>query len=358
MAGVHAFAILERLAGRAGRPGRAGGGGARGGRGATRVAHGTRERFAVRLPRHVTLRVVDRARWHPSTLSSWRCLECAGGVSRWLDVIDIAVVLAGAVLIAAILLVLLRALRGPPVRRWRRWLRFAITVAAGVAMSGFAAWRISKAVSFQLVGDAIRRVDTAQPVVALTFDDGPSPDHAQQILDVLRAERVRATFFVIGRELASHREVGRAIVAAGHELGNHSYSHRRMIGRSLDFMRGELDRTDAEIRWAGQRGAIQFRPPNGKRLVALPWLLGETDRTMVLWDVAPDSADPGASAARIVQQVAAEVRPGSIILMHVMNAGRDSSRAALPGVIHELARRGFRFVTVSELLAMRRGDTR
>ena len=263
--------------------------------------------------------------------------------------LDLSFVLATALLGTVVALRLARWLLGPPLRRWRR-----IVLAAGAALmvSVCAAWRISKATAFQLLGDPMVRVDTAQPVVALTFDDGPSASDGPQVLDILRGEGIRATFFVVGSELARLRELGRDIIAAGHELGNHSYTHQRMLGQSLDVMRREIEQTDDEIRRAGGRGPIVFRPPYGKRLLALPWLLRAMDRRAVLWDVAPDSIDPDVAANAIVAHVLADVRPGSIILLHVMAPSRATSRAALPGLIHGLKQRGYRFVTVSELLAI------
>lgn len=263
--------------------------------------------------------------------------------------IDVSFVLAAAVLGTVVALALARWLLGAPRRRWRR---IGLAAGAMLVVSAVAAWRISKATAFQLIGDPVVRVETAQPVVALTFDDGPSESDGPQVLDVLRREAIHATFFVVGSELARHRALGRDLVAAGHELGNHSYTHPRMLGRSLDVMRREIEQTDDEIRRAGGRGPILFRPPNGKRLVALPWLLRAMDRRAVLWDVAPDSTDPDVAADAIVAQVLADVRPGSIILLHVMARSRATSRAALPGVIHGLKQRGFRFVTVRELLAI------
>jgi len=124
-----------------------------------------------------------------------------------------------------------------------------------------------------------------------------------------------------------------------------------MLGRSLDFIRGELEQTDAEIRRAGFRGEIQFRPPYGKRLLALPWVLREMGRRLTLWDLAPDSADPAIAPAQLVDRIRDEVHPGSILLLHVMSSAGATSRAALPAVIHALEDQGYRFVTVNELLA-------
>ena len=117
---------------------------------------------------------------------------------------------------------------------------------------------------------------------------------------------------------------------------------------------GEVERTDALIRAAGYRGPIFVRPPNGKRLLAAPWYLWRHGRTTVMWSLEPDSiagiaGDPDA----MVAYVRDNVRPGDIILMHVMYEGRSASRAALPRILEALAADGYRFVTVSQLLARR-----
>src|SRR5262245_16592986 len=95
-----------------------------------------------------------------------------------------------------------------------------IIIVAAVAMTA-AAFRISKSRTFQFFGAIIPRINTREKIVALTFDDGPTPDATEEILSILNEERVKATFFVIGADLERNLEEGRKIVAAGHELGNH-----------------------------------------------------------------------------------------------------------------------------------------
>lgn len=200
---------------------------------------------------------------------------------------------------------------------------------------------------FQVFGEIVPRVEGTDSIVALTIDDGPTARMAE-FLQVLDGLGVRATFFVVGAGLAKDLESAREMVLAGHELGNHSYSHRRMIGHSLGFIRSELERTDSLIRTAGYKGDIHFRPPNGKKLVALPYFLARTGRKNIMVDVEPDSyirRDPEA----IVQHVLERTRPGSIIILHVF--GVPASWEAVPEIVAGLRSRGYRFVTISELLA-------
>jgi chitin deacetylase len=216
------------------------------------------------------------------------------------------------------------------------------------------AWSISDSRGFQLFGDIVDRVETASPVVALTFDDGPTPAGADSILAILERQDVRATFFFTGAEMDQNPALAPRFVRAGHELGNHSWSHRRMLLRSPSFIRSEIERTDSLIRAAGHRGEIHFRPPYGKKLVGLPWYLDRTGRTTIMWDVEPDSyADVAASAEGIVAHVRERARPGSIVILHVMYPSRGESLRAVEGAIDGLRGRGFRFVTVSELLRAR-----
>jgi peptidoglycan/xylan/chitin deacetylase (PgdA/CDA1 family) len=195
------------------------------------------------------------------------------------------------------------------------------------------------------------RVETRERLVALTFDDGPTAEPIEEVLGVLRSRGVRSTFFVNGVSLARAPELGLRLVASGHELGNHTYSHERMVLKSPGFIRSEVERTDALIRSSGQGGEILFRPPFGWKLVGLPWYLARTDRTTVTWDVDADAPPEGGDADRIVAKCLARVRPGSILLLHPWFGSRAPSRKALPVLIDRLQADGYRLVTVRELLA-------
>jgi peptidoglycan/xylan/chitin deacetylase (PgdA/CDA1 family) len=233
-------------------------------------------------------------------------------------------------------------------KRLKRVLSLILAIVA-VAVIGF---QISKSRTFQFFGELVPHVNTKQKFVALTFDDGPIPGSTEEILSVLKEGGIKATFFVTGAELEQHPEQGKMLVAAGHELGNHSFSHSRMVLITPSFVKFEIERTDELIRQAGYQGPIHFRPPFGKKLLVMPYYLSQHSRKSITWDVEPDSFPKIASDAnKIVEYVLANTKPGSIILLHVMYPSRKESLKSAQGIIAGLKSRGYEFKTVSELLA-------
>ena len=211
-------------------------------------------------------------------------------------------------------------------------------------------WQISRSRTFQFFGEIIPKVDTTENVVALTFDDGPTVTATDQILAILAEQNVKATFFVIGGELENNLDQAKKIAAAGHELGNHSYSHVRMMFVTPSFVRQEIETTDKLIRDAGYQGEIFFRPPYGKKLFALPYYLSKTGRKTITWDVEPESyPEIDADADKIAEHVLSKTRPGSIIILHVMYPNRFESMKAVKKIVEGLKAQGYSFKTVSEL---------
>jgi len=220
---------------------------------------------------------------------------------------------------------------------------------AGAILVG--SWKLSRSRTVQIFGELVHRVDTERRVVALTFDDGPTKEGTAKILSILDSLDARATFFVTGSELLASPEQGRAIVQAGHELGNHSFSHRRMVLKSPGWVVRELARTDSLIAAAGQVGEIFFRPPYSKKLLVLPWVLSRTNRVSVTWDVEPESyLGAGKDPRELARHTLEAVRPGSIILLHVMYPSREPSLVAVPEIITGLRAQGFELVTLRELI--------
>jgi peptidoglycan-N-acetylglucosamine deacetylase len=236
-------------------------------------------------------------------------------------------------------------------KRWW-WLVLALALVTAFA-AVYGAWQLSRARDFQLFGKLVSHVDTSEKVIALTFDDGPTQEYTAGVLALLREKGVKATFFIIGADAEKNPDDLKAIVADGHEVGNHTFVHDDMTLASSEKAASEIERTDAVIRKAGYSGEILFRPPFGKKLIGLPLYLANHNRMSVTWDVEPESfrqiaADPDLIAAHVIERT----KPGSIIIMHVMYKARETSREALPQVIDGLREKGFRFVTVSELIAL------
>lgn len=230
-----------------------------------------------------------------------------------------------------------------------KWLRRILAALMVLVLVGFGLLQWMDSRTFQFFGGLTDRVATDQKLVALTFDDGPTTRVAP-LLALLRQEDVLATFFLVGSAIEASPQLARDIVQAGHQVGNHSWSHKRMVFRTPAFARGEIEKTDAAIRDAGYAGDIAFRPPYGKKLLVLPWVLRQQGKRTITWDIEPETDDHTAQSAKLIAQaVLAQARPGSIILLHPMFS--DKALQALPEIIDGLRKQGYQFVTVDGLLA-------
>lgn len=179
-------------------------------------------------------------------------------------------------------------------------------------------------------------------LVALTFDDGPS-SYTRRILRILDRRKAKATFFVIGNQVPSDPETVRSILARGHELANHSSTHR-LLPSGPDVRRAS--RTIERV--TGFRPCI-FRPPYGARDRRLDRDVRRANLKTIMWDVdTNDWRTPGSS--RIYSSIVGSTRPGSIVLMHDGGGARSQTVDALEPAIRQLRRRGYGFVTVTDLL--------
>ena len=216
----------------------------------------------------------------------------------------------------------------------------------------FGLFQVSRSRSFQFFGEIYSRVETDKKVVALTFDDGPTRTYTDEILQILREEKTKATFYVMGADIEKNPGELEKIIADGHEIGNHSFNHERMVLVSPSFVKSEIENTDALIRKSGWTKEITFRPPYGKKLFALPFYLSQNDRKTITWDVEPETYFE--KTDDIIKNALDETKNGSIILLHVMYDSREETRNAVKPIIENLRAKGFEFVTVSELLAMKK----
>ena len=195
-------------------------------------------------------------------------------------------------------------------------------------------------------------VNVDGPYIAMTFDDGPSGPLTPKLLDLAAKKHIKLTFFLIGENAAHYPQLVQRELAEGHQVGNHSYTHPDLARMSDDAVRAEIQKTqDAIINASGYKPVV-MRPPYGaltarQRL----WVSHDFGFKIILWDVDPlDWRNPGSSV--VAQRIIAGTRPGSIILSHDIHSGTVD---AMPQVFDTLLAKGYKFVTVSELLAMDKG---
>lgn len=234
-------------------------------------------------------------------------------------------------------------------RRLYNTLFIVMLVAALSAMI----WFMVNSTSFMLFGTIVTHVDTDEKVIALTLDDGPLPGTTEETLEVLKALNVKATFFVIGVEAKRHPEQLKKIVSAGHEVGNHSYSHKAMTLMSYDDVAKEVEDNDKLIRAAGYTGPIPFRVPYNIKFVTLPYYLMKHQRLDISRDVITNEGWKY-TAQQIAANIEQQIRPGSILLLHPMYKHTASSRKAISLIVKDLRAQGYRFVTISQLLSYKK----
>jgi len=197
-----------------------------------------------------------------------------------------------------------------------------------------------------------RRGRRSQRAAALTFDDGPDAAHTPQILDVLARERVKAAFFLIGERAEAAPDVARRIAADGHDLGNHTWSHRSLWLCGPAETRWQIGRGHHAIAAASGSEPRFFRPPWGMANLATFGVLRRLGTPCVLWTVQSEGRRAASPEAQI-RRVVARVAPGAIVDLHdadgVPGAGARLAEA-LPGLIDALRRRGFTLAPLRDVL--------
>lgn len=183
--------------------------------------------------------------------------------------------------------------------------------------------------------------------IAITFDDGPTPNITERVLAELEKRRVRATFFMIGQNVKAHPSLARTVVDAGHEVGNHSYTHPQLGKLPAERVEDELKRTQDVIADATGKVPQWFRPPYGsfnkKEQGIIPMKLG---LGIVYWSVDPrDWSQPGAS--NITSRVLGGTQPGSIVLMHDLHA---QTADAVGAILDGLEEKAFAFSNMTRFL--------
>jgi peptidoglycan/xylan/chitin deacetylase (PgdA/CDA1 family) len=182
--------------------------------------------------------------------------------------------------------------------------------------------------------------------IALTFDDGPVPGVTERILDALRAHDVRATFFMIGEKVAAAPELAARVLQEGHELGHHTYTHRKMTDLPDAEVEAELDKTDAIFQQVLGRRAAWFRPPFGSLRQDQAVRVQKRDMRIAMWSV--DSEDwRGEPPAVVTERILTHLHPGAILLCHDVPVTAES----LDSTLTQLRKtHSYRLGTMSDLM--------
>ncbi len=187
------------------------------------------------------------------------------------------------------------------------------------------------------------------PYIAMTFDDGPHVQNTPRLLDMLKQRGIKATFFLVGECVAANPQIVKRIVAEGHEIGNHSWSHPLLSKMSDGSVADQLQKTQSAIVAACGITPKLMRPPYGGFTQRQQrWANGEYGYKCILWDVDPEDWKIR-NAEHVQSVILKEATSGSIILSHDIH---KTTVDAMPATLDALAAKGFKFVTVSELIAM------
>jgi peptidoglycan/xylan/chitin deacetylase (PgdA/CDA1 family) len=246
-----------------------------------------------------------------------------------------------------------------PTRRHVLWRCAAVFAApallrpAAAQTSVDAGLGMARAPRFVGTPNPIRRMRTARPLVALSFDDGPHHQLTPQLLHILGARRIRATFFVLGNRAVHHPGILAQMVRDGHEIGNHTWSHPRLSGLSDAALLAQVDQAARCVADVVGREPVILRPPYGQIAEHQSRLISqERGLPTVLWSVDPqDWRRPGPTV--VARRILDQVHPGAIVLCHDIVGG---TIAAMPRTLDALIARGYAFVTVSELIGWPRWD--
>ena len=190
-----------------------------------------------------------------------------------------------------------------------------------------------------------------EKVIALTIDDGPWPKTTAEMLDILKRNNIKATFFWVGSALQENTEIAKRVVAEGHAIGNHTWHHwyRKMDEATA---KSEIEKTNELIyKTTGVKTSF-FRPPGGYLNNGLAAYAKSQKNSVVMWSVTSADTDPRAKYQVFVKNVIRDAKPGSIVLMHDGGGNRERTVKALPAIVSGLKQQGYRFVTVPELLEM------
>ena len=236
----------------------------------------------------------------------------------------------------------------------RRPVRLSLGVAVLCIVAGFFLTLSAVLPGNRVFGTVVSEGNSDRKIVALTFDDGPYPPYTGQLLDLLQELQVPATFFVLGQNVEKHPELVRRIADDGHQIGNHTYTHRDLLKLERSEIVEEIERTERAIAAITGQAPRIVRTPHGFRDPVVMEVLNEYKLKVVDWSVmSRDWTNPGVDA--IVERTVSKVKNGSVVLLHdgdgVANAAsRAQTIEATRHIVQQLRSQGYAFVTIDEIM--------
>ena len=227
---------------------------------------------------------------------------------------------------------------------------------SGAAVAGLATWAGFQSMwpTSQVYGRTFIGMERGSPYLALTYDDGPNDPWTLRLLEVLDRHSVKATFFVLGRFAQQKPEIVRALAAAGHVIGNHSWDHPRLIFASNAELRRQLEQTQSAIFDACGVTPTLFRPPFGGRRPGTLSAIRELGLEPIMWNVTCYDWRP-TSGDKVFAHARRQIQGGDVILMHdgdqrAMGADRRHSVEATDRIVKRYKAEGLQFVTIPEMM--------
>lgn len=256
-------------------------------------------------------------------------------------------------------------MRLKPFQKWKKWKITAFALISAIVALPTTYYILSyytNIIMFEKYGHlfsnrVVWSVDTDEKVIAITFDDGPNEIYTPQLLDILGRKEVRATFFLLGKHVEKYPDIVERIHSEGHEIGNHSFNHSLLPLYTKSYVKRQIESTSASIKKTVGLTPSFFRPPMGLVTPSMLDAISESGMTAVVGEVYPrDPYKPGTD--KIVERVLSRIEPGSIIILHDSGTfgkiDRSQTIAAVPIIIDRLRDRGYRFLTIGELIKLNR----
>lgn len=193
----------------------------------------------------------------------------------------------------------------------------------------------------------ITEMETAEKLVALTFDDGPDPRYTPQVLDILKEYDVKATFFMVGQNIEENLELALRVKDEGHQIANHTYTHRSLTKIPLSEVKTELEKCQEVLHSYLEVETSLVRPPRRHYNEEILQVIDDMNLQVALWSINLESKH-APTPEKMVKRVVKNLKPGTIILAHDGDVDRTLTVQALPDLIEKIKSKGYKFVTLDE----------